>query len=110
MSNFIKIWQALRQYLAMSNDLPGLGFEDHRSSKTSGAVSMVGKAIQRLFTKLWEFCEEDPSRVTFSLKVGIAITLSSLLVLLRKPYDAFGTNAVWVIITVAVVFEYTVGL
>lgn len=93
----------------MSNDLPRLGYEDHRSTKTSGANSMVGKAMQRLFTKLWEFCKEDPSRVTFSLKVGLAITLSSLLVLLRKPYDAFGSSAIWVIITVGVVFEYTVG-
>ena len=110
MSNFIKIWQALRQYLAMSNDLPRLGPKDQRNTKTRGPVGMVGKAKQRLFTKLWEFCKEDPSRVTFSLKVGIAITLSSLLFLLRKPYDAFGSNATWVIITVAVVFEHTVGV
>jgi len=92
------------------NDLSRLGSEDHRNTKTSGAVSMVVKAMQRLRTKLWEFCKEDPSRVTFSLKVGIAITLSSLLVLLRKPYDAFGSSAVWVIITVAVMFEHTVGV
>lgn len=93
----------------MSEDLSGLDSEDCLGTKTSREVLIIVKVMQRLCTKLWEFCKEDPSRVTFPLKVGVAITLSSLLVLFRKPYDAFGTNAVWVIITVAVVFERTVG-
>ncbi|KAG6606059.1 Aluminum-activated malate transporter 9, partial [Cucurbita argyrosperma subsp. sororia] len=55
------------------------------------------------------FCKEDSNRVLFSLKVGLAVVLVSLLILFRAPYDVFGTNIIWAIITVAIMFEYTVG-
>ncbi|XVF53002.1 hypothetical protein PTKIN_Ptkin05aG0063400 [Pterospermum kingtungense] len=58
---------------------------------------------------VWEFCKEDSNRVTFSLKVGLAVLLVSLLILLRGPYEIFGTNIIWSILTVAIMFEYTVG-
>eukprot|EP01018_Ginkgo_biloba_P021424 Gb_00649 [translate_table: standard] len=79
--------------------------------KRSGIVTIkVAKAILSFFTvNVWEFCKEDPSRVTFSLKVGLAVVLVSLLILIREPYDVFGSNVIWAILTVAVVFEYTVG-
>ncbi|XP_074586928.1 aluminum-activated malate transporter 9-like [Curcuma longa] len=52
---------------------------------------------------------EDTNRVTFSLKVGLACLLVSLLILVRHPYRVFGTNMIWALITVAIMFEYTVG-
>ncbi|KAH6761007.1 hypothetical protein C2S52_008312 [Perilla frutescens var. hirtella] len=58
---------------------------------------------------VWEFCKEDSNRVTFSLKVGLAVLLVSLLILCRTPYQVFGTNIIWSILTVAIMFEYTVG-
>ncbi|GLU05882.1 hypothetical protein SLE2022_229570 [Rubroshorea leprosula] len=59
--------------------------------------------------KVWEFCKEDSKRLTFSFKVGLAVLLVSLLILLRAPYETFGTNIIWSILTVAIMFEYTVG-
>ncbi|OAY70974.1 Aluminum-activated malate transporter 9 [Ananas comosus] len=58
---------------------------------------------------VWEFAKRDTTRVTFSLKVGLACLLVSLLILFRAPYEVFGTNIIWSILTVAVMFEYTVG-
>ncbi|KAL5551890.1 hypothetical protein UlMin_002066 [Ulmus minor] len=58
---------------------------------------------------VWEFAKEDTNRVTFSLKVGLAVLLVSLLILFRAPYELFGTNIIWSILTVAIMFEYTVG-
>ncbi|XP_022760885.1 aluminum-activated malate transporter 6-like [Durio zibethinus] len=58
----------------------------------------------------WEFCREDSNRVTFSFKVGLAVLLVSLLILLRGPYEIFGTDIIWSILTVAIMFEYTVGM
>ncbi|KAK3001808.1 hypothetical protein RJ639_021850 [Escallonia herrerae] len=58
---------------------------------------------------VWEFCKEDSNRVIFSLKVGLAVLLVSLLILFRAPYNVFGTNIIWSILTVAIMFEYTVG-
>ena len=58
---------------------------------------------------VWEFCKEDSNRVVFSLKVGLAVLLVSLLILCQAPYKVFGTNIIWSILTVAIMFEYTVG-
>ncbi|XP_009334484.2 aluminum-activated malate transporter 9-like [Pyrus x bretschneideri] len=59
--------------------------------------------------KVWKFAREDSNRVKFSLKVGLAVLLVSLLILFRAPYEVFGTNIIWSILTVAIMFEYTVG-
>ncbi|XP_058096002.1 aluminum-activated malate transporter 9-like [Magnolia sinica] len=56
-----------------------------------------------------DFCKEDRNRVIFSLKVGFAVLLVSLLILFRAPYEIFGTNIIWSLLTVAIMFEYTVG-
>ncbi|WVZ72865.1 hypothetical protein U9M48_021258 [Paspalum notatum var. saurae] len=58
---------------------------------------------------VWEFARQDTNRVTFALKVGLACLLVSLLILFRAPYAIFGTNIIWSILTVAIMFEYTVG-
>lgn len=59
---------------------------------------------------VWKFCKEDKNRVLFSFKVGLAVLLVSLLILFRAPYQVFGTNIIWSILTVAIMFEYTVGM
>ncbi|KAK9072955.1 hypothetical protein SSX86_009391 [Deinandra increscens subsp. villosa] len=59
--------------------------------------------------KIWEFAKEDINRVTFSLKVGLAVLLVSLLILIQAPYQVFGTTIIWSLLTVAIMFEYTVG-
>ncbi|KAF3328630.1 aluminum-activated malate transporter 9-like protein [Carex littledalei] len=58
---------------------------------------------------VWKFAKEDTDRVTFALKVGLACLLVSLLILCKAPYDIFGTDIIWSILTVAIMFEYTVG-
>ncbi|KAI3792580.1 hypothetical protein L2E82_06463 [Cichorium intybus] len=58
---------------------------------------------------IWEFAKEDINRVTFSLKVGLAVLLVSLLILFQAPYQVFSTSIIWSILTVAIMFEYTVG-
>ncbi|KAG6471916.1 hypothetical protein ZIOFF_069369 [Zingiber officinale] len=54
-----------------------------------------GKAtipMRKLMMEVWEFAREDTNRVTFSLKVGLACLLVSLLILIQAPYQVFGTN------------------
>ncbi|MQL91798.1 hypothetical protein Taro_024412 [Colocasia esculenta] len=68
-----------------------------------------GFSLKAWVRSVWEFAKEDTKRVTFSLKVGLAALLVSLLILIRAPYEIFGTNIIWSILTVAIMFEYTVG-
>lgn len=80
------------------------------AGKKSGGGSEERFSCKAWLKSVWEFCKEDTNRVTFSLKVGLAVLLVSLLILFRAPYEVFGTNIIWSILTVAIMFEYTVGI
>ncbi|OMO79637.1 Aluminum-activated malate transporter [Corchorus capsularis] len=75
----------------------------------SAKSSFQGFSCKAWIWKVWEFCKEDSNRVIFAFKVGLAVLLVSLLILVREPYEIFGTNIIWSILTVAIMFEYTVG-
>ncbi|XP_050269117.1 aluminum-activated malate transporter 9-like [Quercus robur] len=77
-----------------------------KAGKKSGGNGFSCKAW---IWDVWEFCKEDSNRVLFSFKVGLAVLLVSLLILFEAPYEVFGTNIIWSILTVAIMFEYTVG-
>ncbi|XVF19632.1 hypothetical protein REPUB_Repub11eG0127300 [Reevesia pubescens] len=53
--------------------------------------------------------QEDQRRIIHSLKVGLALTLVSLFYYFKPLYDGFGDGAMWAILTVVVVFEFSVG-
>lgn len=53
--------------------------------------------------------EEDPRRIIHSFKVGLSITLVSFFYYFDFSYDGFGVNAMWAVMTVVVVFEFSVG-
>ncbi|XP_010685434.2 aluminum-activated malate transporter 2 [Beta vulgaris subsp. vulgaris] len=53
--------------------------------------------------------KDDPRRIFHALKVGFAITVVSLFYYFQPLYDGFGVSAMWAVITVVVVFEFTVG-
>ncbi|KAI3831694.1 hypothetical protein MKW92_042946 [Papaver armeniacum] len=74
-----------------------------------GGLSSISAACKGWILDVWEFAKEDTNRVIFSLKVGLAVLLVSLLILFQAPYAVFGTNIIWSILTVAIMFEYTVG-
>ena len=56
-----------------------------------------------------KLAQDDPRRVTHSLKVGLALSLVSLFYYYQPLYDYFGDAAMWAIMTVVVVFEFSVG-
>ena len=53
--------------------------------------------------------KHDARRIIHSVKVGIALVLVSLLYLLDPVYKQVGENAMWAIMTVVVIFEFTAG-
>lgn len=67
----------------------------------------------RLPVKLWlsalEVGREDPRRLIHALKVGVALTLVSFLYLLEPLFEGVGRNAMWAVMTVVVVLEFTAG-
>ncbi|CAA7016133.1 unnamed protein product [Microthlaspi erraticum] len=56
-----------------------------------------------------KFGKDDPRRIMHSIKVGLALTLVSMLYYVRPLFNSFGVSGMWAILTVVVVFEFTVG-
>ncbi|XP_003630843.2 aluminum-activated malate transporter 9 [Medicago truncatula] len=52
----------------------------------------------------------DPRKIIFAAKMGLALTIISLLIFLKEPFNKdIGRNSVWAILTVVVVFEFSIG-
>lgn len=73
---------------------------------TTGLVSKLCKFVK----KVWEVGVNDPRKFIHCLKVGIALSAVSLFYYLKPLYDGVGGNAMWAVMTVIVVFEYTAGV
>lgn len=90
-----------------------------RSENTEASSGVLGwmKALpQKIRKKITEKAREakklgkdDPRRIIHSFKVGLAITLVSLFYYFRPLYEGFGVSAMWAVLTVVVVFEFSVG-
>ncbi|KAJ4724888.1 Aluminum-activated malate transporter [Melia azedarach] len=90
-----------------------------RSENTEASSGVLGwmKALpQKIRKKITEKAREakklgkdDPRRIIHSFKVGLAITLVSLFYYFRPFYEGFGVSAMWAVLTVVVVFEFSVG-
>ncbi|KAG8363240.1 hypothetical protein BUALT_Bualt19G0001600 [Buddleja alternifolia] len=72
--------------------------------------------IMGFFRKIWSFIQKalkigrnDPRKLIHCLKVGVALSFVSLFYYMRPLYEGVGGNAMWAVLTVVVVFEYTVG-
>ncbi|KAG6735663.1 hypothetical protein POTOM_061689 [Populus tomentosa] len=72
-------------------------------------LGMAEAEILRVAKSIKKLGKDDPRRIIHSLKVGLALTLLSLIYYLRPLYDGFGTAGIWAVLTVVVVFEFTVG-
>ncbi|KAF2308750.1 hypothetical protein GH714_015576 [Hevea brasiliensis] len=57
----------------------------------------------------WRVGRDDPRRVIHAFKVGLALTLVSLLYLVEPLFEGIGQNAIWAVMTVVVVLEFTAG-
>lgn len=71
-------------------------------------VKAKDKAVE-FGAKVRKLGQDDPRRVIHSLKVGLALTLVSLVYYIRPFYDGYGISGMWAVLTVVVVFEFTAG-
>uniref|UniRef100_A0A803PNA2 Aluminum-activated malate transporter n=1 Tax=Cannabis sativa TaxID=3483 RepID=A0A803PNA2_CANSA len=81
--------------------------------KEENNMKNMMKKVDRYPGRVWRAAvkmgKEDPRKVTHSLKVGLALTLVSLLYLLEPLFEGIGDNAIWAVMTVVVVLESTAG-
>ncbi|KAK8601775.1 hypothetical protein V6N13_058546 [Hibiscus sabdariffa] len=77
--------------------------------KIKALSNNVKAEVFEFFRTLRKLGQDDPRRVVHSLKAGLALTLVSLFYYYQPLYDSFGVSAMWAVITVVVVFEFSVG-
>ncbi|KAL8192628.1 hypothetical protein R6Q57_027813 [Mikania cordata] len=65
--------------------------------------------IGRFLENAWTIATSDPRKVIHGVKAGIALTLVSVFYYMKPLYDGVGGNATWAVMTVVMVFEYSVG-
>ncbi|CAH2078715.1 unnamed protein product [Thlaspi arvense] len=77
--------------------------------KTKWKVLEPSEKIKKIPKRLWAIGKEDPRRVIHALKVGLSLTLVSLLYLMEPLFKGIGSNAIWAVMTVVVVLEFSAG-
>ena len=77
--------------------------------RISQAFHQYKTSVLSLSKSVWQVGADDPRRVIHFIKVGLALSLVSVFYFLRPLFDSFGGNAIWAVMTVVLVFEFTVG-
>ncbi|KAB5564206.1 hypothetical protein DKX38_004260 [Salix brachista] len=76
-------------------------------------IHVISQKLKRfpglLWQTIWKAGRDDPRRVVHALKVGLSLTLVSLRYLLEPLFEGIGQNAIWAVMTVVVVLEFTAG-
>ncbi|XP_057510152.1 aluminum-activated malate transporter 10-like [Actinidia eriantha] len=103
----------------MSNTKEGPGTIEWRRREANGSSETlppesgpIRRACLRacsFLKKAWELGADDPRKVVHCLKVGVALTIVSLFYYMRPLYEGVGGTSMWAVMTVVVIFEYTVG-
>lgn len=64
---------------------------------------------QDVLVTAWEMGTSDPRKIIFSAKMGLALTLVSILVFFKLPGSELSNHYLWAILTIVVVFEFSIG-
>jgi uncharacterized membrane protein YccC len=98
-------------HLAMSM-AGNLSFDERKQTWLSRMEKFIRK-ISKLFISIlkswYRVGREDPRRVVHAVKVGLALTLVSFLYIFEPLFKGVGKNAMWAVMTVVVVLEFTAG-
>ncbi|WOL13116.1 hypothetical protein Cni_G21885 [Canna indica] len=72
-------------------------------------ISNLRSKVSKFARRVWKIGADDPRKVIHCMKVGLALALVSVFYYTRPLYEGVGGTAMWAVMTVVVVFEFTVG-
>ncbi|KAJ0799012.1 putative aluminum-activated malate transporter [Helianthus annuus] len=79
------------------------------NKKTQTSMEKMMRYPGYICRKTWKLGRDDPRRLIHAFKVGFSLTLVSLLYLMEPLFKGVGQNAIWAVMTVVVVLEFTAG-
>ncbi|XWS69788.1 hypothetical protein CRYUN_Cryun04dG0208700 [Craigia yunnanensis] len=90
------------------------GNEDRESRWT--CLKVMRKKIKKSWDDLQDFSRKalemgrsDPRKVIFAIKMGLALSMVSLLIFWKGSYEDNSQYSIWAILTVIVMFEFSIG-
>ncbi|XP_051122997.1 aluminum-activated malate transporter 4-like [Andrographis paniculata] len=82
----------------------------HRIFRTTGERFSRGwRVVKETAIEAYEMGRSDPRKAVFAAKMGAALSLVSLLMFFKEPPNIFTHKSIWAILTVVVVFEFSIG-
>ncbi|KAK8659238.1 hypothetical protein V6N13_029447 [Hibiscus sabdariffa] len=72
-------------------------------------IDRFWSGVQDVSAKLYKMGRSDPHKVVFAMKMGLSLTSASLLIFFKEPLKGASQYSIWAILTVVVVFEFSVG-
>ncbi|XVF13598.1 hypothetical protein REPUB_Repub08aG0221400 [Reevesia pubescens] len=104
---------ATKVHLGMGTEMNGNGEPEMVNNNWKKRILDFNGKMKRfpgwLWRTIWKVGREDPRRMIHAFKVGLSLTLVSLLYLMEPLFKGIGTNAIWAVMTVVVVLEFTAG-
>ncbi|OEL13030.1 Aluminum-activated malate transporter 1 [Dichanthelium oligosanthes] len=73
------------------------------------APAWLWRSAVRFAEKVAQIARDDTRRVAHSFKVGLALTLVSVVYYVTPLFNGFGGSAMWAVLTIVIVMEFTVG-
>lgn len=97
-----------------------VGFGESQYVRHRGCLSQIFRSIQERFCELcssirdaaikaYQMGHSDPRKAVFAAKMGLALSLVSVLIFFKEPLSYIGQYSIWAILTVVVVFEFSIG-
>ncbi|KAI3503985.1 hypothetical protein L1887_32522 [Cichorium endivia] len=65
--------------------------------------------LQAFLVKVYEMGRSDPRQIVFAAKSGLALAFVSVLIFFKEPFSYIRQYSIWAILTVIVVFEFSIG-
>ncbi|KAI9084905.1 hypothetical protein K1719_033078 [Acacia pycnantha] len=84
---------------------------DHSNRAKCLSFRTLSDRIAQMYRKLYKMGHSDPRKVLFAMKTGLSLALVSLAIYIQdhSPFNELTRYSIWAILTVVVVFEFSVG-